>query len=412
VVRCERVPQDGPRVRLRFAVTDTGIGIAPDKLRTVFEPFTQADGSTTRKYGGTGLGLTICTRLVALMDGRVWAESEPGRGSTFSFEVGLEPDLGPAEPAVSPAALTGVPVLVVDDNATNRRVLAGLVQRWGGRPVCAADGPKGLTELTAAADRGEPFSLVLLDATMPGMDGFAVAERICRDPQLGTAAVLMLTSADRPGDAARCRALGVAAFLVKPVHPAELNRRIASALGDPGHSAIGRATQPAPAARPTAPGTRLTVLLAEDNAVNQRLAVRLLEKLGHTVTVVGDGRRAVEAHADRVYDLVLMDVQMPEMDGFEATAGIRRREAEGARRTPIVAMTAHAMKGDRERCLAGGMDDYLSKPIQREELFRVLKRAEEMNSRAQSGGGDERGSNGVGAPAFDRAVALERLGGD
>jgi CheY-like chemotaxis protein len=283
------------------------------------------------------------------------------------------------------------------------------VRQWGAAPVWAESGREALAELRRAAAAKEPYRLVLLDGMMPGMDGFEVAAQIGRDRALAGLTVLMLTSADRTGDAARCRDLGLAAYLVKPVKPAELNRAISAALAVAPVPVRSASDTPLPRGSGVRP---LRVLLAEDNVVNQRVATRLLEADGHAVTVANHGGEALAALDRGTFDVVLMDVQMPEMDGFEATAGIRRREAEGARRTPIVAMTAHAMKGDRERCLAGGMDDYLSKPIQREELFRVLKRAEEMNSRAQSGGGDERGSNGVGAPAFDRAVALERLGGD
>ena len=422
VVRCDRVPEPGDGVRLRFAVRDTGIGIAPDKLRAVFEPFTQADGSTTRKYGGTGLGLTICQRLVEMMGGAVWAESAPGTGSTFFFEVLFARATGSVERAVeAPVDLTGVAILIVDDNATNRRVLAETVRHWGARVACAASGPEALDELRWAASAGTPFALVLLDGMMPGMDGFAVAARVARDPALAGTAVLMLTSADRQGDAAKCRELGVTAYLVKPVKATELNRAVAAALR--------RGLAPGPVSKveraPNGPALRaprpLRVLVAEDNPVNQRVVVGLLDKLGHSAVVCGDGAKAVAALAREPFDVVLMDVQMPEMDGFEATAAIRAREHGTGHRTPIVAMTAHAMKGDRERCLAHDMDEYVSKPIARAELQRVLNWA--------AGGRPAPEAAAVAvtpaplttaetpapcdrAPAFDRAAAVERLGGD
>ncbi|WP_227254648.1 PAS domain-containing hybrid sensor histidine kinase/response regulator [Frigoriglobus tundricola] len=413
VVRFEQAAEPGDAVRLRFSVSDTGIGIPADKLRAVFEPFTQADGSTTRKYGGTGLGLTICQRLVELMGGRVWAESEPGTGSTFFFEVRLERATSAAEPVAEvPADLEGVTVLVVDDNGTNRRVLAEMVRNWGARPTCAAGGREALDALRWAAAQGDPFPLVLLDGMMPGMDGFMVAERIGRDPALAQTTILMLTSADHPGDAARCRALGLAAYLVKPVKPGDLNRTIRAALADPGSSAIGRMQLAAPAtpAAAVAPTTRpLRVLIAEDNPVNQRVIVRLLEKGGHAVTVTCNGRQVLAALDREAFDVVLMDVQMPEMDGFETTKAIRDREAGGRRRTPIVAMTAHAMKGDRERCLAAGVDDYLSKPVQRSELQRVLDWAAGLLAVSVA---TRTPVPRDAPPALDRAAAVEQLGGD
>ena len=450
LVRCERVPEPGDAVRLRFHVTDTGIGIAPHKLKSVFEPFTQADGSTTRKYGGTGLGLTICQRLVELMGGRVGAESELGVGSTFFFDARLERACGSIARVVEvPADLKGLPVLIVDDNATNRRVLAETVRHWGAKPTCAASGPEGLDELRWAVANGTPFPLLLLDGMMPGMDGFTVAERIGRDPALAGTVVLMLTSADRQGDAARCRNLGVSSYLVKPVKPAELNRAIATAMR--GASSVGTVPpdkRSEPRAAAGAPGGRsIRVLVAEDNPVNQRVISRLLEKFGHSVTLAADGRQALIAlygpdavapsggEGDRPisgllpnnsdsrpapFDVIFMDVQMPEMDGFEATGTIRAREVGTGYRMPIVAMTAHAMKGDRERCLAAGMDDYVSKPVQRTELLRVLDWAISLAPvdtapaapAALVAVTEPTPPPRAADPAFDRAAALERLGGD
>ncbi|HEY1191699.1 MAG TPA: PAS domain S-box protein, partial [Gemmata sp.] len=415
VVRCAQVPAPGDAVALRFSVTDTGIGIAAHKLASVFEPFTQADGSTTRKYGGTGLGLTICLRLVELMGGRLWAESEAGAGSTFWFEVRVERTRASwVRDTEAPVDLTGVPVLIVDDNATNRRVLAETVRHWGANPTCVASGMEGLDELRWAVVRGAPFPLVLLDGMMPGMDGFVTAERIGRDPELTATAVVMLTSADRQGDAARCRDLGVAAYLVKPVKSRHLNRAIAAALrgtcavgGTPADSRV----PPATGTEHAPPGPVFRVLVAEDNPVNQRVITRLLENFGHTVTMTANGRQALGALAAAPFDVVLMDVQMPEMDGFEATRALRAGEAGTGRRTFVVAMTAHAMKGDRERCLDAGMDDYLSKPIQRSELVRVLDRAAREPVPAPPGPPLPAPGSGDEAP-FDRASALARLGGD
>jgi two-component system sensor histidine kinase/response regulator len=425
VVRAERVPGDGPARRVRFSVADTGIGIPTGKLGSVFEPFTQADGSTTRKYGGTGLGLTISTRLVELMGGRLWAESEPGKGSTFLFELELEPASGSIETRIAiPADLRGLPVLVIDDNATNRRVLGETLKLWGAVPTCVESGPDGLAELRRRADAGEPYPLVLLDGMMPDMDGFMVAGEVRRDPAIAGVPLLMLTSADRKGDAALCRELGVASYLIKPVKPADLNRAIAAALLPAAPKPVRPATR---AARPAGPPARpLRVLLAEDNAVNQRVAVRLLEKLGHSVEVAGDGAQAAAAVDREQFDIVFMDVQMPVMDGFEATRLIRDREVPTGRRLRIAAMTAHAMKGDRERCLAAGMDDYLAKPVQTAELEAVLARAADYLAEASlepptapstplRGAAFPKGPNPDEddlPAAFDRAEALERLGGD
>ena len=357
---------------LHFEVRDTGIGIPPEKAASIFAPFVQADGSTTRKYGGTGLGLSICRKLVEMMGGRLWVESTVGGGSTFHFTARF--GVGPAgeEPPPAPPALEGLTVLVVDDNATNCRILEELLRPWRMKPTVARSGPEALEALGRAAAAGEPFPLVLLDAMMPGMDGFELAEEIRKRPELAGAAVMMLSSGDRRGDVEHCRRLGLARYLVKPVSPSDLLDALTQALSAPRPAVAARKPSRPPDAAPAA--TTLRVLLAEDNLVNQRLAIRLLEKQGHVVTPVLNGRDAVEALEEQAFDVVLMDVQMPILDGMEATALIRRREEGAGRRTPIIALTAHAMKGDRERCLEAGMDDYLTKPIQGAELARRWRR--------------------------------------
>jgi two-component system sensor histidine kinase/response regulator len=409
VVRGKLLESDSDSYWLRFSVSDTGIGIPTNKLSTIFEPFTQADGSTTRRFGGSGLGLTICSRLVQMMDGRIWAESEPGKGSTFYFDVKLGRVRGSIERRVPIAAdLRGLSILVIDDNATNRRVLEETLRLWGAQPTCVDSGPAGLAELERTVGSSQRYAAVLLDAMMPGMDGFEVAACIKRDPRFVGLPVLLLTSADRKGDAARCRELGIAAYLVKPVKSKELNLALADALPNPVRPVVPttvEASQPKPKISP------LRILLAEDNPVNQRVAIRLLEKDGHSVTVANHGGEALTALENAQFDLVLMDVQMPEMDGFAATRAIREREAGTDRHIPIVAMTAHAMKGDRERCLAAGMDDYLSKPIQRGELERILRWVANSTS-AQELPGLQPAPSTLEVPALDRTAALERLGGD
>ncbi len=359
-------------VVLHFAVRDTGIGVPKEKQRTIFEAFTQADSSSTRRFGGTGLGLTISSQLVQMMGGRVWLESEPGKGSIFHFNARFgKVRPVPQQPTPDDKALQGLTALVVDDNAINRRLLEGMLGAYGLKVTAATSGEGALAALEHAADAGHPFAIVVVDAEMPGMDGFEVAERIRSNSGLGKPMIMMLSSMGQPGDAARCRELGVTAYLTKPLRQFELKEALLSAVS----SSFG---QGGPAALVTRHALResrrnLKVLLAEDNAVNRALAARLLEKRGHTVVPVENGREALEAVEKQSYDLVLMDVQMPEMDGFEATAAIRARESGTGRRIPIVAMTAHALKGDRERCLAAGMDDYISKPIRAQELLDVIQ---------------------------------------
>jgi PAS domain S-box-containing protein len=407
-VRVERVAEYGDAIRLHFTVADTGIGILRERQGSVFDAFSQADGSTTRRYGGTGLGLTISARLVSLMGGRIWVDSEPGKGSRFHFEVVFRLAKGSkAQAALSePTNLRDISVLVADDNATNRRVLAETLGRWGARPTCVESGPAALTELRRAASVGEPYPLVLLDAMMPDMDGFEVAELAAKGPNLAGPLVMMLTSADRQEDAARCRALGISAYLVKPVKADELRQAIGRALGTEQSVAdVARCVSP----RPGTGGRALCILLAEDNTVNQRVVIRMLEPFGHAITVAKHGGEAVAAVSRTRFDVILMDVQMPEMDGLEATRQIRACEAAN-RRTPIIALTAHAMTGDRDRCLAAGMDEYLSKPVHRDDLLALLARLTTQEiSEAPVRQSDRRELTRV---AFNRVAALDLLGGD
>jgi len=430
-------------VTLHFTVRDTGIGIAAEKQATIFDSFTQADTSTTRRFGGTGLGLSIASQLVALMGGRIWVESQPGQGTQFHFTIPFAVPAAPPAPAPPRQVrdLEGMSVLVIDDNATNRRILDEILTTWGMRPTVVDGGAAGLQAMELAHQSGRPFPLVLLDYQMPDMDGFEVAERIAQRPHLAGATIMLLSSVGQRGDALRCRKLGVAAYLSKPVRQSVLLDAVLAALAGPAPSTEARALvtrhtlreghgalRGAPAednaadplliesldtadqgdAIPPAAPRSLRVLVAEDNRVNQLVIRRLLERLDHTVVLCADGRAAVAAVEAERPDLVLMDIQMPEMDGFAATAAIREREAArpGRRRLPIVALTAFAMKGDRERCLAAGMDDYLSKPIRRDQLMAVLARfAGEAPSPTEAGPQDA-------GPALDEAAALAYAGGD
>jgi PAS domain S-box-containing protein len=361
---------------LHFSVSDTGIGIPPEKQGLIFDPFTQADNSTTRKYGGTGLGLAISTRLVEMMGGRIWVESQVGRGTQFHFTARLGAADAKAIKVGSiapPEILRGVKVLVVDDNQTNRRILAGMLKRWDMKSTSAEGGEEALAQLSAAREAGEPYALILTDMHMPKMDGFTLVERIRQRPELSTATIMMLTSAGHRGDAARCRELGVAAYLLKPIRQSELREAIARVLGAREQDGAIPLITRYSLHDARDPRAFLRVLLAEDNAVNQRLATRLLEKRGHHVTVAANGLEVLDALTKESYDLVLMDVQMPEMDGIEATAAIRKKEKGSEIHQAVIALTAHAMKGDRERCLAAGMDGYLSKPIRPPELDELLE---------------------------------------
>jgi signal transduction histidine kinase/DNA-binding response OmpR family regulator len=367
-------PQD---VVLHFSVRDTGVGIPLDRQQRIFEAFTQADGSTTRTYGGTGLGLTISAQLVQLMGGRLWVESDVGKGSTFHFTASFASVKVPTDAAAVRDAvdLRDLPVLVVDDNATNRRLLEEMLLGWRMVPALAAGASEALAALRIAQEAGRPFPLVLTDVQMPDADGFALVEAIKQDPAIAGATVVMLTSGGRPGDAARCRELGIAAYLPKPIRRSELRSAVLLALsGRPAER-----DRPAMVTRHSLREAhqRGRILLVEDNKVNQMVARHLLENRGHAVVVANNGREALAILNDAGgvgFSGVLMDVQMPEMGGFECTARIREQEQVTGLHLPIIAMTAHAMRGDEARCLAAGMDAYLSKPIQRDALFALIER--------------------------------------
>jgi signal transduction histidine kinase/DNA-binding response OmpR family regulator len=370
---------DGDRLNLGFVVRDTGIGIAADKREVIFEAFAQADGSTARKFGGTGLGLAISARLVSAMGGRIWVESEPGRGSQFHFTVSVGCLAEPVgEPAPRDGKLEGASVLVVDDSATNRRILEEQLRSWGMRTEGAGSAAQALALLQARTACGDPFRVALIDLHMPGTDGFELVRRMQELPATQQVVVLMVTSGEQPGDIARSRQMGIAACLTKPVRRSELRAAVSGAMSEGAYLAgPSKSGEPVAAQGPRAdirPGGRgLRILLAEDNLINEKVACLILKKAGHTVEVARDGRQAVQMMASASFDVVLMDVQMPEMDGFEATAAIREMEKQTGGYTPVIAMTAHAMGGYKERCLEAGMDGYVTKPIQRELLLRTLE---------------------------------------
>jgi PAS domain S-box-containing protein len=373
----ERKGQSESTLDLHFYVSDTGIGIPKEKQQTIFEAFEQADSSTTRKYGGTGLGLSISAALVKLMGGTMWVESKVRQGSKFHFTVVLEMKKSESEPIVKEIyKLIDLPILVVDDNASNRRILKEILTNWRMKPTLTNSGAEALTELERTSTTNG-FALVLLDVHMPEMDGFAVAEKIRSNYSHQGIKVILLTSASRPSDIARCRELGISDYLNKPVKQSELFDAIVTAMAEHGRKQVQQESKSVFGQTSEHP---LRVLLAEDNPVNQTLAMRILERLGHKVQVANNGKEAFERAQSEEFDVILMDVQMPEMDGLEATMAIRDGEAATGKHVPIVAMTAHAMKGDREKCLAAGMDGYLSKPIRIDELKQAMSEIEKTRS--------------------------------
>lgn len=364
---------DGSHSVLHFTVSDTGIGIAADRHEHIFNPFTQADSSTTRQYGGTGLGLTISHRLANMMEGRMWVDSTPGEGSHFHFTVRFE-KVEPLHPHIAALAirpLEGIRALVVDDNATNLRIVSDLLKRWNMRPLLARTTQEALARFEEAQRAGDPCRVVLAKVGVQGSQDLSLAERIRELPSGATTSILFMTSAGYRHDPARTRALSIDAYLLKPVRAAELRDALLRSLGS---TASGTAKPAQPAKDATTKGASLRILLAEDNLVNQMLMERLLHKRGHEVVIADTGHAVLAAWEAHTFDLILMDVQMPELDGFETTAEIRRRESASSSHVPIVALTAHAMSGDRERCLAAGMDAYLTKPIDPKVLDATLER--------------------------------------
>ena len=390
---------------LTFQVRDTGMGIPPDKLKSIFDPFVQGDASMARRFGGTGLGLAISSQLVEKMGGRIGVVSEPGKGSTFHFTARFgRHNRKSSGPQAVQRDLYGLHVLVVDDHPTNRRILQELLVSWGMAPVLAEGGGAALAELEKAAATESPVGLVLLDGRMGAMNGYEVAERIRALPAIAKTPVIMLVSATEPGDLARFRELGVLGHLTKPIRSTELLNLILTVVGSP------RAKKPKGAAKSEPKIARtLRILLVEDNRVNQVLAMELLTQWGHSVTIANGGREALSFHERERFDVILMDIQMPDMDGFEVVSAIRGREQAGAPQTAVIAMTAHAMQGFRERCLASGMDEYVPKPIRTEELFSAIERATGLIAGPKST--IKMRSVHAGHKVLDREDALRRVKG-
>jgi signal transduction histidine kinase/DNA-binding response OmpR family regulator len=409
VVQAQCVSRSDHELELYFTVADTGIGIPADKHSLIFEAFAQADGSSTRNFGGTGLGLAISSQLAGLMGGRIWVESTMGKGSKFHFtiRVAVAADQHASSIQTFPAELLHVPVLLVDDNTTNRRVLLEMTRAWGMQSTAVDSGVAALETMNRTKTAGAEFHLAIIDGQMTGMDGFELAERIKADPQLSSARIIMLTSAGQSGDAARCRRLGIVAYLIKPIRKSELLSAILASL-----SQRSADSTPDLVTRHSLRETsrKLRILVAEDNPVNQKVVFRMLEKMGHATTITANGQAALAALAAHSFDLVFMDVQMPEMDGLTATKCIREREQQTRLHLPIVAMTAHAMKGDQELCLAAGMDAYIAKPVSsvqiKETIARILIPEPQVRPRPIVKAVPDS------LVLWDPANALERLDGD
>jgi PAS domain S-box-containing protein len=408
-VRVRAVPPVTDHVQVHFSVCDTGIGIPRDKHELIFREFEQVDDSASRKYGGTGLGLAVCSQLIEMMGGRIWLESEVEQGSTFHFTVRL----GVAEKRESllivPEGLpdlNGVRVLVVDDNATNRRILERSLVQYGIQCTTESGGHGALRKMREAVERGQPYQLILIDSLMPEMDGFELTSRIRENPDLAESRLIMLTSAGQRGDARRCLDLGIAAYLPKPTRQSELMTSIAKTLD----SSLAQAPRPTLLTRHSLREIRRQrrILVVEDNPVNQKLASRMLQKAGYNVSVAGDGQKALETLGQNPFDVVLMDIQMPHMDGLQATRIIREQEKTTGHHIPIVAMTAHAMDGDRERCLQAGMDAYLPKPIKSQDLFDTLEQLTEGLPSPENLPLPEHSDHEL----FDRAAVVNRFVGD
>ncbi len=424
VVTVTREEETEESARLRFKVADTGIGIPPDKLEVVFEPFRQVDSATTRKYGGTGLGLSITRHLVTLMGGgRIQVESTLGKGSVFQFSASFKRLTDPSHPKpvnLDPVALQGLPVLVVDDNAANRHILEDMLANWRMKPTAVNDGRAALEHIERASAAGNPYALIILDFLMPEMDGLTLADTIMQSSHKENTRIIMLTSAGQRGDAARCRELGISAYLTKPIKQSDLLDAITNVLAakpehlTPPHLVTRHSLRELPPPPGVVMMRPLRILVAEDNLVNQTVAVRILEKGGHSVVVANNGKEALTTLGRVQFDLILMDVQMPLLDGLETTRMIRHQERETGRHIPIIAMTAHAMKGDREQCLAAGMDDYLAKPINTAELYALLqKHSATVGSNAREAAPKEQPLEpSPETEVFDVAAALAKVGDD
>ena len=396
-------------LQLHFSIRDTGIGIPTSKQKQIFEAFSQVDASTTRRFGGTGLGLAISAQLVRMMGGRIWVESEIGRGTTFHFTgvFGVAKDQ-PSTNRFDRSSLSGLRTLVVDDNATNRRILDEMLHSWKLAPTVTESGVAALTEMQRAANDGDPYRLVLLDCMMPGMDGFSLAELINGNTTLASPSMIMISSAARPGDFDRCRSLRIARHMTKPVIKSELFDAIVEALHEPLDEPEKHHTDD-----PTPGGPSLRILLVEDGLINQRVATGFLERKGHRVALANNGREAIDALENEAFDVVLMDVQMPVMDGLETTQLIRQQEQQTGAHQKIIAMTASAMKGDRERCLEAGMDAYVSKPIDPDLLDQALSaQMGSVSSPDVAEAEDDAPAENSPQDVFDAEAAEKKLGAD